>query len=591
MCIRDRPWDNLQADRNGNFPANPRVGSNVLETVATITNRENINRFFGSARVTYDLYKTDNQVLKVGVEAGLDQYTLEQRGLFPQELSFYRDPSSLRGVSIQGFADNTNTNISAFAVHDFYAENNLNFTTQVGVIQLDENQNVANIIASGLNGSQTNIDQAENNQVSQSRFESQIKGFFAQEEINWDDKFIATVGIRGDKSTNNGDPNKVFWNPKASLAVNIHNLTDLGGALSQLKPRIAWGQSARFAGFLDRFNSLDPTQIQGNAGLGTSALLGNPNVAPETQTEFEVGADIGFLDNRFLLTASYYIKTIDDLLLRAQVPASSGFTNQVVNAGELENKGLELGIEAEVLRGNNGLSWATGFNWWKNNSNINRLDIPAFNTGGFAAFLGQGRIQEGQSATQLIGTIDPSRCNSDSDCSNVDPEGDGFMKFGDMEADFNLSWTNSITFGGLEVNWLFHWKQGGDGINLSTLLYDLGSVTWDYDDTTLDPTGTLVNGDFRLAALGVHPGVYIEDAGYLRLREVGIYYTLGSDVLGNALKGIRVGVSGRNLINIFDYNSYDPEVSNFGNNVLINSVEVTPYPSSKQFNFHVNFTF
>ena len=241
---------------------------------------------------------------------------------------------------------------------------------------------------------------------------------------------------------------------------------------------------------------------------------------------------------------------------------------------------MELGLEAEVLRGSNGLSWATGINWWKNNSNINRLDIPAFNTGGFAAFLGQGRIQEGQSATQLIGTIDPSACTSDSDCSNVDPEGDGFMKFGDMEADFNLGWTNSITFGGLEVNWLLHWKQGGDGINLSTLLYDLGSVTWDYDDTTLDPSGDLSNGDFRLSALGVHPGVYIEDSGYLRLRELGIYYTLGSDVLGNALKGIRVGVSGRNLINIFDYNSYDPEVSNFGNNAVSYThltLPTTPY--------------
>jgi len=192
-----RPWDNLQADRNGNFPANPRVGSNVLETVNKITNKENINRFFGSARLTYDLYKTDNQVLKIGVEAGLDQYTLKQTGLFPQELSFYRDPSSLRGVSISGYADNTNTNISAFAVHDFYAENNLNFTTQVGVIQLDENQSILTAIASGLNGSQQNVDQSENQSVSQTRLKSQIKGAFLQEEINWDDKVIATVGIRG----------------------------------------------------------------------------------------------------------------------------------------------------------------------------------------------------------------------------------------------------------------------------------------------------------------------------------------------------------------------------------------------------------
>ncbi len=584
-----RPWDDLFADENGNFPANPRVGSNVVETVNTITNNENLSRFFGSMRLTYTLMQTDNQVLKAGIEGGLDNYTMKVRGIFPQQLSFFRDPTSLGGVSIAGFGLSRRTNFSAFAVHDYYTDD-LNLTTQAGVIQLDQDLDNVTTIASGLNGSQTNVDQAANLSTGQNIVRSQIKGFFAQEEVNWADKLILTLGIRGDKSSNNGDPNKIFWNPKASLAFNVHEFTDLGGTISQLKPRVAFGRSARFAGFNDRFNSLDGSLIEGNAGLVTSSLRGNPDVAPETQTELEFGLDLGFLKNRILLTTSFYNKTIDDLLLRAQVPASTGFTNQVVNAGQLVNRGIELGLEAEVVRSGD-LSWAVGFNWWRNRSEVTRLDIPAFNTGGFAAFLGQGRIQEGQSATQLGGSIDPSLCDN-GDCSNVDPEGDGFMTFGDMEADFNLSWVNSIAWKGLEVNWLFHWKQGGDGINLSTLLYDLGSVTWDYDDTNLDPSGQLSNGDFRLAALGTHPGVYIEDAGYMRLRELGVYYTVPSKSWSNDLiRNMKIGFSGRNLINIFDYNSYDPEVSNFGNNVLINSVEVTPYPSARTMNFHLNLTF
>ena len=582
-----RPWDDLFPDSNGNFPANPRVGSNVLETVELVTNEERINRFFGSLTAQYTILQDDKQSLKAGIEVGIDQYNLRIRGLFPQALSFFRDESSLRGVSIAGNGFNNRSNISAFVVHNYITDNNISFRTQLGGIQLDSRQNVVRAIASGLNGSQTNVDQAQNVSVGQNRLQEQIKGLFFQEEVNWDDKIIGTFGLRGDKSSNNGDPDEIFWNPKGSIAINIHNLTPLGGTLSQLKPRIAFGQSARFAGFGDRFNALDPTQIDGNSGLFTNALMGNPDVRPETQSELEFGVDLGFLDNRILFNATYYVKTIDDLLLRAQVPASSGFTNQVVNAGSLENKGLELGIEAEVVRTND-LSWAVGLNWWRNRSLVTDLDIPAFNTGGFAAFLGQGRIQEGASATQLIGTIDPSLCNG-SDCSNVDPEGDGFQQFGDMEADFNMSWTNSILWKNLEINWLFHWKQGGDGINLSTLLYDLGNVTWDFDDTTLDPSGELTNGEFRLAALGVHPGVYIEDAGYLRLREVGIYYSIPKSTAG--FGDVRIGVSGRNLINIFDYNSYDPEVSNFGNNVLINSVEVTPYPASRNLNFHFNVTF
>lgn len=582
-----RPWDNLQADANGNFPANSRVGSNALETVNKITNRENVSRLFGSVNATYSVLQKDNQSLKVGVEVGLDDYTYKATGLFPQELSFYRDPSSLRGASIAGFTTNTNTNASAFLLHSYFTDSGLRFRTQAGVIQLNQDQNGVITVATGLNGSQTNIDQAENQSSNQTRLESHIKGIYFQEEVNYDDKIIATFGLRGDKSTNNGDPNEMFWNPKFSIAANIHNLAGLNSnGLSQLKLRAAYGQSARFAGFGDRFNALNATSIEGNAGLNTAPLRGNPEVSPETQKEFEFGVDLGFLENRVNLEATYYIKTIDDLLLRAQVPASSGFTTQVVNAGELENKGVELGLRAAIVRTGN-FSWDTGLNWWKNSNTVKRLDIPAFNTGGFAAFLGQGRIEEGSSATQLIGTIDPSRCNGD-DCTNVDPEGDGFMTFGDMEADFNLGWNNSMRFAGLELYWNLHWKNGGDGINLSTLLYDLGSVTWDYDDMTLDPNNELSNGDYRLAALGVHPGVYIEDAGYIRLREIGAFYDLG-EVIKQA--DITVGVSGRNLWNSFDYNSYDPEVSNFGNNVLINSVEVTPYPSSKTVNFHINVSF
>jgi len=549
-------------------------------------NNSNANTTVGYALAftrPWDALQAD---LKVGVEGGLDSYTINTRGIFPQELSFYRDPESLRGASVAGFGLSTRTNISAFAVHDYYG-NDWNFTSQAGVIQLDSELDVVTNVATGLNGSQTNVDQSENISVGQTTTLEQIKGVYFQEEINWQEKIFLTLGVRGDKSSNNGDPNKIFWNPKANFAINLHEFVDMGSSISQLKPRIAFGQSARFAGFGDRFNALNPSLVTGNAGLITSTLLGNPDVAPETQTELEVGADLGFLNNKILLTATYYNKSIDDLLLRAQVPASAGFTNQVVNAGALTNQGIELGLEAEVLKSKD-FSWALGLNWWRNRSEITRLDIPAFNTGGFAAFLGQGRIQEGQSATQLGGTIDPSTCNN-GDCSNVDPEGDGFQKFGDMEADFNFSWTNSLAFKNFELNWLLHWKQGGDGINLSTLLYDLGGVTWDFDDTDLDPSGTLSNGDFRLAALGTHPDVYIEDTGYLRLREIGLYYNV-SDV-SERVKGLKLGLSARNLINIFGYNSYDPEVSNFGNNVLINSVEVTPYPASRSLNFHFNITF
>ncbi|MFK7932080.1 MAG: carboxypeptidase-like regulatory domain-containing protein, partial [Saprospiraceae bacterium] len=179
-----RPWENLFADENGNYPAAQTVQSNVLETVNTITNNEKVNRYIGGGTATWKIMTTENQSLKLVARAGLDQYALRNTGLFPQTLQFYRSPSSLRGVSISGTTVNTNVNLSAFLVHSYFTESGLNFRTQVGVTQEDFDQNTVITTASTLNGSQTNIDQAANIGAFQNRVIQQDKGFFVQEEVN-----------------------------------------------------------------------------------------------------------------------------------------------------------------------------------------------------------------------------------------------------------------------------------------------------------------------------------------------------------------------------------------------------------------------
>ncbi|MEM7102434.1 MAG: SusC/RagA family TonB-linked outer membrane protein [Bacteroidota bacterium] len=584
-----RPWDVLEADADGVYPANPRVGSNVLETVAITTNRESINRFIGGATANVRLFSNDQQNLKMVLRAGMDQYLLRTTSIFPQELSFYRDPGTLGGVAISGSTENTNVNMSAILVHSYFTSEGLSFRTQLGVTQEDFNQNTVITTATGLNGSQTNVDQAANVSGFQNREPQKDKGFFVQEEVNWKDRLIFTVGVRADKSSNNGDQNKLYWYPKANIAFNLHEFDFWTvDVLNQVKLRFAYGQAGRFANFPDRFNALSGTLIGTSSGLQAVTLLGNTTVEPERQSETEFGVDLGFLDGRVNLDFTYYIKTIDDLLLRQQIPTSTGYTRKVVNAGALRNNGVEIGLNATPVKGK--VTWNTGVNFWKNKSEITRLDIPAFNLGGFAASLGQYRIQEGQSATQIVGTLNPSDCAT-ADCSDLDPDGDGFRVYGDAEADFNMSFPNSISVEGFELSFLFHWKKGGDGVNLSTLLYDLAGTTWDYDDITLDPEGTTGNGDFRLNSwFAGDTGPWVEDAGYLRLREIGLYYTIPRSVF-NDKASMKVGVSGTNLINIFDYNSYDPEVSNFGNNVLANTIEVTPFPAAKTLNFHLSATF
>ena len=581
-----RPWlDLFPTTPGGDYPANPSAGSNIMETVALVTNRENINRYIGGVTTNVRLWHNERNELKAVVRGGVDQFTLRTTSIFPQNLSYYRDPGTLGGVAISGTTVNTNSLLWGFLVYTFNTPDNLIFRTQLGATGENFDQNTVITTSTGLNGSQTNLDQASNVSVFQRRIPQKDRGFFAQQEVNWNDRVVATVGIRADKSTNNGDANKLYYYPKANVAVNLHefdNIFSRDGIISQAKLRVAYGEAGRTPKFEDRFTPLNGTFIGNSSGLFTDPQRGNPNIGPERQKELEFGTDLGFFKNRLVLDVTYYIKEIDDLLLRAEIPQSTGYVREVVNAGALRNNGIEIGLDATPVRGD--LTWNTGVSFWKNTSEVTRLDVPAFNIGGFAAALGQYRIEEGKSPTQIVGTFDE-------DCTDCDPDGDGFKVYGNAEPDFNMSFTNSLFWRNWELNFLFHWRQGGDQINLTTLLFDFGGLTWDYDDLTLDPNGQVPNGDYRVGSyLAGNTGPFVENGGFVRLREAGLYYTIPRSVFKDKCS-LRLGVSGRNILNFFDYNSYDPESSNFGNNVLVNTVEVTPFPSAKRWNFHLTANF
>jgi len=164
--------------------------------------------------------------------------------------------------------------------------------------------------------------------------------------------------------------------------------------------------------------------------------------------------------------------------------------------------------------------------------------------------------------------------------------------FGDSEPDFQMSFNNYLKYKNFTLSFLWHWKKGGENVNLTRLLTDDSGTSHDFDDITLDPDGQTVNGFYRLLTLGAGTNAYIEDAGYLKLREVGLYYNISRGALekwfGGNVSDVKIGFSGRNLVNIFDYDSYDPEVSNFGSAAAGIGIEVAPFPSSKRFMFHLS---
>ncbi len=569
-------WADLFPDERGNYPNNDYAPSNFLQTRDRVTNKEKVNRILGGGIGTFRLWSNDKNALNLYIRGGVDQYTLETNSIFPRDLQFQKDGNGTNGVSILGTAVTTGSNIAAFLIHTLNTGNNLSFRTQAGVTQENLEQNWTNAVATQLIGSQTNVNQAGAIQVIQERLKQVDKGFFAQEEINFQDKIVATLGIRGDKSSRNGDPNKLYYYPKASLALNLHELTSLGSQISQLKLRGAFGQSGNFGVFGATYTALNPLIIDGGTGSAVGLISGNTTIGPERQTEIEAGFDLGLLENKIGLEFTYYIKNIKDLILLIDVPGSSGFSDAWRNAADLSNKGVEIALNASPVRTRT-FNWNSRLSFWLNRAEVTRLAVPAYNDGAFGATLGTYRIEEGKSPTQLVG-IDPN------------PEANGLRVFGNAEPDFQLAFNNALKYENWELNFLFHWKAGGENINLSTLLSDIFGTSPDYDDKNVDPSGVMTNGAYRLGQLGVSAGAWIEDASYLRLREVGLNYHLPASWFKDKAR-IRLGVSARNLINVFSYNSYDPEVSNFGNNAISSNVEVTPFPSAKSFFFTLNASF
>ena len=579
--IQTPSWADLLPDADGNFPNNSYSSANFLQTAELMTNRETVNRFIPSVKLTTRLHTTDNSNLRLILQGGLDYYTLGTQAIFPKELQFQKDGNGTNGASILGNTTTTNTNVSGFLVHSFYPSNSkFSLTSQAGLTQVDINQNTLITTATDLIGSQTNLDQAGSKSTEHFRSIQKDKGFFIQEEVNYGDQFLVTLGLRGDKSSTNGDPNKLYFFPKASLAVNLHEFNFWGSeTLDQFKIRAAFGQAGNFASFGSIYTSLAPVVFNGTVGSLINTNRGNETIEPERQTEIEAGFDLGFLKNKMSFGATYYRKSVQDLIISVGEPTSSGFSSRTLNPADIQNQGLELVLNATPVRTND-FQWNSSTAFWMNRAIVTRLDVPAYTFGAFGATLGTLYLEEGSSPTQLVG-IGPSE---------MDENGDGLVVFGDAEPDFNMSFNNSLGWKGLEFNFLLHLKQGGENINLSALLTDIYGTSPDYDDMTLDPSGDLSNGEYRLSTLGSTADAWIVDASYLRLREVGLYYTIPRKNLGD-VADIRLGVSGRNLLNVFSYNSYDPEVSNFGAAGISGNVEVTPFPSAKSVFFHIGATF
>ncbi len=571
----------LRPDTNGIYPNNPFTPSNPIQTRDLLNNEQDVFRFLGSVRGTYDLIATDRHNLQLIGDIGVDRFSQQDELLSPQELQF-EPQDGLPGTSILTEADNTNLNTSLNLAYTVSPGSNSYASTTTGGIQYtDSDLNRGSITTRNLIGGQGNIDQGASVDVDEDRQRVEDFGVYAQEELLLlQDRLLLTAGVRADQSSANGDDEKFFVFPKGAVS---YRFPEPAPWLEEFKLRAAVGQTANRPLFGQKFTPLASNNIDGQPAFGVdeSVTAGSADIEPERQTEIEAGFDARLFDERAAVEFSVYQRTITDLILERTLAPSSGFTTEIFNGGELRNRGIEVGLSFTPVLTDQ-VNWLFRTTFFSNKSEITDLPVPTFEAGGFGTALGSFRIEEGESATQIVGL------------NGVDAAGDPIVaKLGDANPDFQMSFLNDISFGGANLYFLWDWKKGGNVINLTKLLYDLGQNSEDFlpDGGGACPTDDVPTVDSpgcaRIAGFGTFAGPYVESSSYFKLRELSLSYditpVLGPGFLGQDVRFVRLGVSGRNLVTFSPYEGLDPEVSNFGNRAIDRNIDVAPFPPNRSF--------
>lgn len=563
----------------GVYPTNPYFAENPVAVTDKGINNSLVNRFIQSFGLDVNLLRTDKSQLKFKINGGLDFFQNSTKIYLPDDLQFQRAQANPGDVLV-GRQNTMNTNFQAAMVYNWELKK-VSMTTQAGMVRLDfKNDGLFNR-GRGLAPGQSNIKQATVQEV-EAQFENSQRdvGVFLQQEANYEDKIIGTVGIRWDKSNTNGDPNKYYAFPKASLAVNLTNFDFWKSrTITQLKPRVAYGQTAGPVPFGATFTSLGGVNIGGLLGSTVAVNVGNMNIKPERAQEIEFGLDAGFFNNKLMLEATYYIKTTKDNLQPLNLAPASGVTQTLSNEAEMRNKGIELALSGTVLQKEN-IRWTSRLMWWTNDVTLTRLGIPSYTAGAFGTGLGTFLYQQGVAPTTIVGTpaISPGV----------------FTVWGNAQPDWNSSWSNNITFfKNFDLNFLMEYRKGGDNINLTSFLTDGGGTTkgW-FDDDNKDG---IPNGRQRPPAPYNSAGRWVQDATFLKVREIGLYYTVPKEFLsrtfGRIIQRAKVGFSGNNVFLFTNYKGYDPETSTFGAQAVANNVDVAPYPTPRRLFFHLQIDF
>jgi TonB-linked SusC/RagA family outer membrane protein len=582
---------------NGVFPRNPFTDSNPLETAERSRNDEDVWRMIGSVNLNVDLLNRGPSTLRLVATGGADYFNQQNRLYYPPDIQLQPVGAAQPGTAVTGGGNNLNVNSNFNLVHSLKPESGaFSATTSAGLQYEDRDLNLSQVTGRYLLGSLGLPYQAAVQVVNGSRQRTRDFGGYVQEELLlFSDLLSVTGSVRGDRSSNNADQGKYYFYPKAAAAFTLPNSYSV---LDQLKLRVAYGASGNEPTFGVRFTPLSVANIEGAPNLAINGGIGAADLRPERVTEVEGGFDATLFQQRAQFGFTLYRRNISQLLLSRVLAPSTGYTVETFNGGSMRSTGLEMSLQGTpVSRGM--FTWNTNTTFSRNRTKITSLPVPEFSPGNsFGNSFGGYRIAVGYSPTTVFAnngrnTSNPAGCTGTGCILKVEP-------IGESEPSFQMGFQNDFKVGRFTLGSLFDWSHGGLVINLTRNYYDSAETSPDFlmppGVTTPRPwtgCGSCLSGQERLFWFGSpnNRPVYIEDASFLKLRELSLSYDVPSHVLGRRVTSAQLQLSARNLKSWDKYSGYDPEVSNFGNVAAGRNQDVTPFPPSRTFWLGLNLVF
>ncbi|SMO80807.1 SusC/RagA family TonB-linked outer membrane protein [Gracilimonas mengyeensis] len=251
-------------------------------------------------------------------------------------------------------SDRSNLNITADVKAIANHQLNERFeSTFIGGFQVFQQQNLVRS-ATGISfpGPGLNVTGAAAEQsVNETYIEETQTGIFLQEQIGFDDHIFVTAGARLDAHSAFGSDFDAVIYPKLSGSYVFSDAPywEENETISSLRLRAAVGQSGLQPGAFDALTTYASLTSGNGAGI-VPQNLGNPDLKPEISTEYELGVDAGFFQERVTLDATYWDRTVRDALVQRNFPASGGFLQpQLDNIGELKGRGVEIGLEFRIV--------------------------------------------------------------------------------------------------------------------------------------------------------------------------------------------------------------------------------------------------